>query len=213
VSIPRALGALATASIFVAALGAQGCLSKAAVPEQTFTIDPPAARAAAPAAGAVLMLDRVQVAPAYSGQSLVYRTGEHGIERDPYAQFAAPPGWLLTSAIRGYLVNADFVRDVVVAGNGLPAAATIEVVASELAGDLKASSPAAILTLQFRVLRFAPSTRVPSAILLKTYTRSTPISERTARAVVSGLNQALGAILAEFEADLKAALSATSPPS
>ena len=39
--------------------------------------------------------------------------GTHGIERDPYAHFAAPPGWLLTSAIRGYLANADFVRDAV----------------------------------------------------------------------------------------------------
>ena len=210
-SIARVLRVLAAVSACLAAFGAQGCLSRAAVPSQSFTIDPPPVRSSAPPGGVVLALERVQVAPAYAGQALVYRTGEHGIERDPYAHLAAPPGWLLTSAIRGYLANADFVRDAVLSGSGLRAAATIEVTATELAGDLRPGSPAAILSLRFRVLTLAPDTRAPTEILLKTYARSVPIPERTAQAVVAGWNQELGTIMADFEMDLKAALAALSP--
>lgn len=211
--IPGALRLFAAASICLAALGAQGCLSKATVATQTFMIDPPAARSAPVPGGVVLALSRVQVAPAYAGQSLIYRTGAHGIERDPYARLAAPPGWLLTSAIRGYLANADFVRDVVLEGSSVPASATVEVAVTELEGDLSASEPAAILTLQFRVVTFRTNTPAPIEVSLKTYTRRNPIAQRTAKAVVAGWNEELGMIMAEFETDLKAALAALSRPS
>jgi ABC-type transport auxiliary lipoprotein component len=167
----------------------------------------PPLRAETPAAGRVLTLAPVRVAPVYSGSYLTYRTGPHGIETDPYARLASPPGSMLGAAIRGYLAASDFVRDVVHPGDGVAAEARIEVYASELVGLLGAD-PAGILTLQFRVV-------VPTAnpagggteILLKTYSRSVPISRRTADAVVEAWNRGLGEIMGEFEADLKTALA------
>jgi hypothetical protein len=155
----------------------------------------------------VLTLAPVRVAAVYSGSYLTYRTGQHGIETDPYARLAAPPGSMLGAAIRSYLAASDFVRDVVLPGDGVASDARIEVYASELAGLLEAD-PAGILTLQFRVV-------VPTAdragggneVLLKTYSRSVPISRRTAAAVVEAWNRGLGEIMAEFETDLRTALA------
>ena len=44
-------------------------------------------------------------------------------------------------------------------------------------------------------------------ILLKTYLRNVPISQRTASAVVEAWNRGLGEIMGEFEADLQTALA------
>jgi ABC-type uncharacterized transport system auxiliary subunit len=206
---PRALLAL-LAAIPVAA---GGCASKLARTPQTFTLDPPAPRAAPPpGATRVLALRPAEAAPAYAGVELVYRIGEHAIERDPYASFAAPPAWLLTSAVRGYLRDADFVRDVAGPGEGVPVDAEIEPALLELAGDFAgAAEPAAVIVVHFRVLAPAGRAVTPREILLKTYTGRRPISTRTAAAVVAGWNEALGEIMAQFLADLKTALPPPSP--
>ena len=139
---------------------------------------------------------------------LVYRTGEHGLGRDPYARFAAPPGWLLTAAIRGYLTNADFVRDVVAPGGDSRSQATVEVDVSNLAGDLRPGGSSAVLTMRFRVFP-DPDAHGPPEILLKTYSKSIPIPRSTAKDVVDGWNQGLAEIMAEFQADLRGSLAET----
>lgn len=192
------------AAVLAATLCASGCLSKPMLVSHVYTIDPPAARpSAAPPGGVILALRRVEVAPPYAGESLIYRAGNHAIERDPYARFASPPGWLLTTAIRGYLANADFVGDVMAIGESLPAQATVEVSVSEIAGDLRADGSSAVLTLRFRVLLEPPPAGTSPEILLKTYTKSVPISRRAAKEIVEGWNKGLEEIMVEFLADLK----------
>ncbi len=185
---------------------AAGCVSKPALVPQSYTIDPPPAAAPAPAAGArVVSLLRVDVAPPYGAPSFVYRTGGHGIERDPYASWAVSPGWMLTSAIRGYLRNAAFVRDVVSPGDGVRVSATIEARALELFADL--GNPAeAVLTLQFRVLSPGESALPVRELLLKTYTEKVPLPQRTAAAAAGAWNAALDGIMKSFLTDLEAAL-------
>jgi hypothetical protein len=185
---------------------AAGCVSKAALVPQSYAIDPPPlASGAPPARGTVLAVSRVDVAPPYAGLSFVYRTGDHGIERDPYASFAVSPGWMLSTAIRGYLRNAPFVRDVVTPGAGVPFAASIEAHATELYADLGAS-PAAVLTLQMRVLS-SPAAGAPlRELLLKTYTERAPMGSRSAQAAADAWNAALAAIMKSFVADLQGAL-------
>jgi ABC-type uncharacterized transport system auxiliary subunit len=197
----------------LAASLAAGCASKLPRTPETFTIDAPAARAVAPEGSRVVSLRRVEVSPPYSGASLTYRTGAHAVERDPYASFAAPPSWVLTAAIGGYIKNSGLVRDVVAPAEGVPIDAAIEPLATELAGDFTNSSePAAVLTLQFRVLVPAAGPESPArVILLKTYTRRLPLSQRTARAVVAAWNQALGEIMDEFLGDLRSAVSTNRP--
>jgi len=201
----------AAALAFAMALLTCACASRLARTPQTYTIDAPAPRPA-PAATAtrVLSLRRVETAPTYAGSELVYRVSEHGIERDPYASLAAPPSEVFTTAIRGYLRDASFVRDVVAPSEGVPVAAAIEPALSELSGDFSnPAEPAAVLTLHFRVLAPASGATPAREILLKTYTRRIPLSQRTASAVVAAWNGALGEVMAEFVADLKGVLPAT----
>ena len=201
----RRAAAAATAAML---LLSAACASKFPQAPQSFTIDPPAVRAVPPAgATRVLSLRRAETSAAYAGVELVYRVAEHGIERDPYASFAAPPSWLVTSAMRGYLRNADFVRDVVVPGEGIPVDAEIEPDVLELAGDFaSASEPAAVLTIHFRVVAPGVGAAPATEILLKAYTRRRPLSRRTAAAVVEAWNVELGEIMADFIADLDRAL-------
>jgi ABC-type uncharacterized transport system auxiliary subunit len=155
----------------------------------------------------VVSLRRVEVVPTYAGSELVYRVSEHGIERDPYASLAAPPAWILTSAIRGYLLDTDFIRDVVAPGEGVAIDAEIEPALTELFGDFSnPAEPVAVLSLHFRVLAPASGASAPREILLKAYTRRIPLSQRTAAAVVAAWNRALGEVMGELLADLKAVL-------
>jgi cholesterol transport system auxiliary component len=197
-------------ALAAAVLACAACPSKLAMTPQTFTLDPPPPRAVpAPGATRVLALRPAEVAPAYAGISLIYRTGDHEVDRDPYASFAAPPGLLVTSAIRVYLRDADFVRDVVGPGEGVPVDARIEPALMELFGDFtKTDAPAAVMVIHFRVLTPAIPDR---EILLKTYTVRRPISRRTAEAVVAAWNEDLGEIMAEFIGDLKAVVPAPAP--
>jgi len=191
-----------------AALLTCACASKLPRTPETFTIDPPAQRQA-PAATAtrVVSLRRVEVVPTYAGSELVYRVSEHGIERDPYASLAAPPAWILTSAIRGYLRDADFIRDVVASGEGVPIDAEIEPALTELFGDFSnPAEPAAVLSLHFRVLARAAGSPTTREVLLKNYTRRIVLAQRTAAAVVAAWNRALGEVMGEFLADLEAVL-------
>jgi uncharacterized lipoprotein YmbA len=199
-----------TAAVFAVTLSAAGCVSKPMLVTHVYTIDPPAARASAAPGRVILALKRVEVAPPYSGMAFIYRAGNHAIERDPYARFASPPGWLLAAAIRGYLANADFVRDVVSIGESLPAQASVEVSVSEIAGDLRTDGPSAVLALRFRVLSEPQSPDRNPELFLKTYTKSVPIPRRAAKEVAEGWNKGLEEIMAEFLADLKSHLVQTS---
>jgi len=201
--------AAAVALVLAAVLVAAACVSKSPLATQSYSIDPPARAAASDLPDAVVVsLLRVSVAPPYSGTSFVYRTGEHRIERDPYALFAAPPGWMLTTAISGYLRDADFIRDVVEPASEIPIAAAIEADATELCAELgRPGDPVAILTLRFRVISPMSGTTAPTDLLLKSYTQRVPMPQRSAQAAADAWNQALATIMKEFEADLKAILA------
>ncbi len=194
------------AALLGACLAGSACLSKPALRVESYSIDPPPARTTpADSGGAVISLERVRVSTPYGGRPLVYRLSGHRLEQDPYARFAAPPGWLLTAAIHGYLANAEFLRDVVQPGSGLPANAQITGDALELFGDLEnPSEPAAVLTLKFRALRPASSASAAHELLNRTYTRRVRVGQATPAAFTDGWNRALAEIMKEFEDDLKA---------
>lgn len=203
-------GGWPSCALVLAVVAFVGCVSKPALVSQSFSIDPPPPPSGPPAADArVLWLGRVDVTPPYGGTEFTYDTGGHGIERDPYARFAAPPGSLLTAAIRGYLLSADFVRDVELPGGYVTADAIIEGHATELSGDLGSpSDSAAVLTLRFRVLAPASGTTPARELLLKSYSRRVRLPAATARAIAEAWNQGLAAIMTEFLADLKPVLPA-----
>jgi hypothetical protein len=204
--------ALALAALVLAA---SACIPKDALKPRFYSIDAPQPPTGDASSGMVVSLSNVLVAPAYAGRPFVYRIGAHGIEHDYYASFAAAPGQMLTAAVRGYLRDAPFIRDVVAPGEGLPAIATIDVYASELCAELEPGGPTAVLTLQFRVV--APGAESPPAIreiLIRTYTERVPMSQRSAAAAAEGWNTALAGIMKSFVADVQPVLAearATTP--
>lgn len=201
-------------ALVLAAVCTVGCVSKAPLSVQSFTIDPPASSAAVDQSGAVVVsMARVRVAPPYAGTSFTYRMGGHRVERDPYATFAAPPGWMLTTAIRGYLRNADFIRDVVEPGGELPVAASIEADAGELTADLAEGGEAtAVLAFTFRVYTPSAGVTAEKEMFRKTYTRSRPLAKRDADAIATAWNRELSEIADEFVADLRPVLMPAPTP-
>ena len=195
---------------FIAVLGAAGCLSKAPLATQSYSIDPPSQRAMEVLPGAVTVsVYSVRVAAPYGGTSFTYRTGDHRIERDPYALFAAPPGWMLTVAIKDYLRQSGFVRDVVEPGDGISAVAVIEPDVGELYAEFDSPGGAAgILAIRFRVLGPLAEAAPRKELLLKTYRARVPMPQQTAQAAAVAWNTALATIMDEFLPDLKASLAA-----
>jgi hypothetical protein len=197
--------ALARAAVL---LSATGCLGGPALAPKTFSIDPPPPRSSVSTGKVILALSRVEVTAPYSGQSLVYSTGEHSFQRDPYAKFVAPPSALLTAAIRGYLVNADFVRDVVAPGDSKLWAATVDVSVSKMEGELRPGGASAVLMMRIRVHSGPTSAHESAQMLLKTYTATIPVAQASAQHVVNGWNQGLENIMTEFQSDLRDSLAA-----
>ena len=187
------------------AVGAAACVSRPPMTIVSFTLDPPPLEAPAPhPKGVIVSLARVRVAPPYSGTEFVYRLSGHRIERDSYAVFAAPPGWMLTTALRGYLRNADFIGDVVEPGGELPIGATIEVDVNELYADLPDGGQAtAVLAMSFRVYRSPTATKPEREIFRKTYSRSLAVEERDADDIAGAWNKALSEIADDFVSDLR----------
>ena len=199
--VGRAFGfVMAVATGLVAA-----CVSRPPMTIVSFTLDPPPLKAPVPHPnGVVVSLARVRVAPPYSGTEFVYRLGGHRIERDVYAVFAAPPGWMMTTALRGYLRNADFIGDVVEPGGEVPVRATIEVDVNELYADLPDGKQAtAVLAMSFRVYRSPTASKPEKEIFRKTYSRSRDIGERDADDIADAWNKALSEIADEFVSDLR----------
>ena len=185
-----------------------GCLSKPALVPQIYSLDSPPERTASRLADArVISLRDVEVAPQFDHTDLLYRTGDHRLESDPLARFAAPPGAMLTDSIRAYLLNASFVRDVVSPGDDAPVDLLVEARATELSADFTAAGEAAALvTLDFVVA--SPRGSAPGgSIFRKQYARRARLSRRTAGALVDAWNLEVADIMHDFLRDLEAFLT------
>jgi hypothetical protein len=198
----------AGAATALLAAGALSCLSKPALVPQLFTLDPPSPERAAspPGRGRAVMVRRVTVAAPFAGRELVYRTGAHRLERDPYATLVAPPAELLADAVREHLGQAGFVRE---AGDPSESPALpMDVDLRELSGDfIQPERPAAVFVVAFEV---RPAGAV-SPIFRKVYARRSALFHRTAEAVVTAWNAELADVLGELERDLDSALPRSAP--
>lgn len=201
------------AGCWLALAVAGGCLAKPALAPQLFSIDPPAIEEPRRSAGAYVVSVKVQVSPPFGGRDLVYRTGEHRLERDPYASFAAPPGDMLTGAVRAYLRNAAFARDVVEPGGELRPDLLVEVYAAEISGDLrKADDAAAVLRLRFLVIPGRADRHPCPPLLEKEYASRIRLPRRTADAIATAWNLGLSAVMKEFVGEIEAVLARAPPP-
>ena len=192
----------------VGVLSTTACLTARTPNPRTFTIEAPEPKSPSSAGGLIVAVARVEVAPEYSGESLVYQTREHELVRDPYARFAALPSSMLATAIRGYLANADFIGDIVSPESALRPQVTVETSAVKLVGVLRSKESSSLMTIRFRVLRNGNGPAPPTELFLKTYSATSNNPRATPKAVVDGWNQGLGEIMSDFESDLRASFVA-----
>ncbi len=183
---------------------ALSCLSRPALVPQLFTIDPPPRLSVPRAARArPIVITRVSVAPPFDGRELVYRTGPHRLERDPYAVLAAPPADLLAEAIRNYFSGPGSVDEAAQAVEARGPEVRLDVDVAEISGDFaNPEQPAGVLVFAFRVSRANAGSPV---VYRKVYTRRIAIASRTAEAVVTAWNEGLADVLRELERGLDAA--------
>jgi uncharacterized lipoprotein YmbA len=189
--------------------GALSCLSRPALVPQLYTLDPPLERASSSAGrGRAVVVRRVTVAAPFEGRELVYRTGPHRLERDPYATLVATPAALLADAVRERLGLAGFVGEAADPSGAPAPALPMDVDLRELSGDfVHPDQPAAVIVVAFEV-RPAAAT---APLFRKVYARRSALPHRTADAVVTAWNAELADVLGELERDLDAALARSAP--
>lgn len=195
-SFPRSALWLA---LFTCLLGTPGCLSRPSLRIETFALTAAPATQSEPESDDVLMLADVSVAPPFDEQKFVYRTGETGYERDPYAQFIAPPERLIASLVAGHLRGSGRFRDVQVGKPLLKATHTAQVEVRELYGDFRKRDEAfAVLTLRVVVIA-AGEAQKAEGLWQKEITRAIRLKERTAEALAIGWSEAFAQIMTELD--------------
>jgi len=184
-----------------------GCLSRPPLSKENFLISARAADVTAkpgqPRMDDILNLGAVTVAPEFEGRSLVYRISETGYEFDAYAEFLIPPDRMIGGATRTWLRSAGLFREIAEPNSRIYATRAAELHVTEMYGDFrKTDDAAAVFTMRFVLLAKATANTEPGVALSKNYSRRVRLKERTAAAVVNGLQQAFREALTELAADL-----------
>jgi ABC-type uncharacterized transport system auxiliary subunit len=178
-----------------------GCLSRPALERKTFALQsPPAGKSAAAKGKGLLVVRSVDVSPLFESRALVYRTGPETYEVDAYAGFLIAPNQALAIPIRAWLGNSGAFEDVLEPGSLLKGDKELQVHVGELYGDFrKSDQPASVLSLR---MVFLDAGSMGKVFLQKDYSRSVPLKQKTAAAVVAGYDEALTSIMTEVAADL-----------
>jgi uncharacterized lipoprotein YmbA len=196
-------------ALLVCAFALTGCLSRPAMKTQAYSFGSSAITATNLVAGQpVLAIKKLEVAPAFAGRSLVYRTGDFSYVSDPYAAFLAPPEQELQAPLRTGLCSQGDFSATVKTGSVLKPDVFVEIEVSQLFGDFRQPKTAqAVLTLRFT---FSAATNgiATQPLFQKEYSRSIPLAAPTAAALMQGWNQALNEILPEVLSDYRPSRSA-----
>ena len=151
----------------------------------------------------VLGIRNLQIAAPFEGRSLVYRTGEFSYARDPYAEFLESPAEELMAPLRELLRAKAGFNAVLEPGSALKPDTLVEISVSQLFGDFRhPEHPAAILTMRF--VFFDAANGVPGKVMFQQeYSRSIPLGEPTAAALMAGWERALSEILAQVSSEFR----------
>jgi ABC-type uncharacterized transport system auxiliary subunit len=183
-----------------------GCVQSATVEKKYYVLD--TVRQGGPAkvhTDATLRLRRFNVDEAFAVRQLVYRVDEFQYESDYYHQFLTLPGVMLTEETRDWLASSGLFGRVTSVGSRLEPTYLLEGNVIALYADFtKGSAPAAIMTIRFFLL-VGPDAN-ETVPLAQTYRAQSPISARTAEAVVEAFSKDLSEILTRLEADLEKTL-------
>jgi cholesterol transport system auxiliary component len=184
-----------------------GCGQSAIAERKYYVLD--TVRAGPPDAAhtsATLRLRRFNVDEAFAGRSLVYRVDEFRYESDYYHQFLVLPGVMITEEARDWLSNSGLFGRVTAVGSRLQSTYLLEANVVGLYADFtRKATPEAVVEIRFLLLAGPEASE--SVVLSQAYRATTPVSAKTAEAVVGALSKSLADILTRLEADIAEVLA------
>jgi len=195
--------ALRSAASASAALLLAACSIGQPIPQATtyvVELSPPPA-ATTPRRPETLRMGHVRVAPAFTGNALVYRMDEVRYTADPYNSFIAGAGGLLGARMADWLDRAGPFKAVSQPDSPQAAPYILEATVSELYGDFRPGrAPAAIVNVQFALIDL---TGVGNKVVFeRTIGRRVDLAQASPDALVRGYGKALTEILTELVAEL-----------
>jgi ABC-type uncharacterized transport system auxiliary subunit len=188
-------------TVSLAAAALCGCGTQSVWQRQTFALDLPAGPDSAPSGTNLVALGRVTIAPLFQSRSFTYRTGQDSYEQDPYASFLISPESAVAEPIRARMEQDGTLGRLIGPDSQLHPSIVVEAAVNELDGDFRnASHPVAEMTIHFIIYETGPDG--PGNVLLDhVFAEQTPLSNRTAAALVAGWDEALRKIMEELNSE------------
>jgi hypothetical protein len=154
-------------------------------------------------------LGEFSVASQFADRYLTYRSDEVSYESDFYHQMMTSPAVIIQNQTESWLKASPVVKFVLPSDAVYNTSYLISGKVFEFYGDYRQiDQPKAVLAIELTVTNTKADNN--PVLLQKVYSESISMQKTSPKLLVEGWNQALGKILAEFEADLKALAASVS---